>query len=189
MDCGGSTCAACPTNCGTTCYYYDGTCSASYIDACDGCDMGCEVHDPDCDDPSSTCLDPCPCLNGNSSWYCDGFDDCSDPSCECAGDNPCVADCFNGIQDCDETAVECGGATCGACPTCGSPCYYYDGTCSSSYIDACDGCDMGCEVHDPDCDDPSSTCMDPCPCLAGLSNWYCDGWDDCADPSCECAGE
>jgi hypothetical protein len=180
--------------------------------------MGCEVHDPDCDDPGSTCLSACPCLYGYSNWYCDGYDDCSDPSCECAGDNPCTPNCTgyscgqieptcgtacgnacdagctghcsNGIQDCDETGIDCGGATCSGCGTgCGTTCFYYTGSCSSSYIGTCDGCDMGCEVHDPDCDDPGSTCLSACPCLAGYSDWYCDGYNDCTDTSCECSGE
>jgi hypothetical protein len=106
-------------------------------------------------------LSACPCLAGFSHWYCDGYDDCTDPACECAGDNT--------------------GSTCGA------TCYYYTGSCSSSYIGACDGCDMGCEVDDPDCD--GSACMSACPCLAGYSNWYCDGWNDCTDSACECSGE
>jgi hypothetical protein len=75
------------TDCGLTCFTYTGSCSSTYIDACDGCDMGCEVHDPDCD--GSACMSACPCLSGDSSWYCDGYNDCDDsayPSCECAGE-------------------------------------------------------------------------------------------------------
>jgi hypothetical protein len=86
-DCGGISCSACSVGgCGDTCYSWSGTCSSTYINACDGCDMGCEVHDPDCDDPASTCLSNCSCLLGYSNWYCDGWDDCSDTNCECSGE-------------------------------------------------------------------------------------------------------
>ncbi len=84
-----------PENCGSECFHYDGSCEASYIGTCDGCDMGCEDHDPDCDDAASTCLDECPCLSGHSDRYCDGVNDCDDAqyrSCECDGDNRITGD-------------------------------------------------------------------------------------------------
>ena len=133
IDCGGASCSACGGGCGTSCFYYDGSCSAAYIGACDGCDMGCGVHDPDCD--GGSCLSACPCLSGYSNWYCDGYDDCADPACECAGDNP---------------------------NTCGTSCFHWTGSCSAAYIGACDGCDMGCGVHDPDCDGSTCMSACPC---------------------------
>jgi len=35
----------------------------------------------------------------------------------------------------------------------------------------------------------ADACLDQCPCLLGYSSWYCDGYDDCYDSYCECAGE
>ncbi|MBU1238446.1 hypothetical protein KKF84_12135 [Myxococcota bacterium] len=86
-DCGGATCTACVTGgCGDECFVWDGYCDSMYIGGCDGCDMGCGSHDPDCDAVGSTCLSSCPCLSGYSNWYCDGWDDCTDVNCECSGE-------------------------------------------------------------------------------------------------------
>ena len=88
---------------------------------------GC-VIDPGCTDMQACNYNQEANLNDDSCVY-DG-DDCDDGSeftendtyttdCECLGDE--IETCEDGIQNQDETGVDCGGAFCDACPP--PPCY------------------------------------------------------------------
>jgi hypothetical protein len=100
----------------------------------------------------------------------------------CDGEGHCVDHCGNGVQDADETDVDCGGA----CPSCalGEGCIV-EGDCTSGFcIDlvccqtacdgACEGCDLDgtvgvCTPHpagtDPDNDCAPMTCDGNGACL------------------------
>ncbi|MDA3864480.1 MAG: hypothetical protein PF689_11505 [Deltaproteobacteria bacterium] len=197
-DCGGAICSTCPCvpDCtGYGCGQVEPVCGSICGNICDpGCTGHCSNGFQDCDETAVDCggaaCSACPCIPDCTGYSCGQIEPTCGTTCGNPCDFGCTGHCSNSIQDCDETGIDCGGAACSACSNgCGINCYYWAGTCNSSYIDACDGCDLGCEVHDPDCDDPGSTCLSDCSCLAGYSHWYCDEWDDCTDSACECAGE
>jgi plastocyanin len=86
------------------------------------------VIDPGCTDMAACNYDENATIDDDSCVY-DG-DDCDDGSeftendtyttdCECLGDE--IETCEDGIQNQDETGVDCGGAFCDACPP--PPCY------------------------------------------------------------------
>ncbi|MCC6521653.1 MAG: hypothetical protein IT373_03230, partial [Polyangiaceae bacterium] len=154
--------------------------TGSTTDTCNGLDDDCDAASADgSEDP----LNGTACDGADTDLCNEGTRSCPAGSLVCSDATGNTVEVCNGLDDDCDTLVD----EDGVCSTCGATCYYYTGSCSSSYIGSCDGCDMGCGVHDPDCD--GSPCMSACPCLAGLSHWYCDGWNDCADPACECAGE
>ncbi len=79
------------------------------------------------------------------------------------------AQCINGIQDGDETGVDCGGAFCPPCPTCDDGIQNGDETgvdCGGLVCDACPTCDDGIlngneveiDCGGPDC--PECPCLD-----------------------------
>jgi hypothetical protein len=45
---------------------------------------------------------------------CQGGDGCCPAGCACL-DSDCPSHCNNGVMDCDETGIDCGGSTCAAC--------------------------------------------------------------------------
>ncbi|MEM6292135.1 MAG: hypothetical protein AAGA54_12745 [Myxococcota bacterium] len=166
-NCGGD--ADCASgNCGD-----DGTCTPEGSSCDDGVQNGDET-DVDC---GGSC--PAGCGGGEG---CQGDDDCASNECTeddvCTGENPPA--CDDGMQNGDETDVDCGGA----CDPCGPG-------------DDCDGpedCDSGvCEggtCAEPSCDDGvqngdetgldcgGDTC-EGCPPGGG-----CDGPEDCASGVC-----
>ena len=110
-------------------------CAAPPVCVPNGCGGGCPANcgggdDPDC---PGGCLD-CSCATETDcASTCAGGDGCcaacaADPDCAagpcvngtCAGANICVGGawvphCTTGAQDCDETGIDCGGASCAAC--------------------------------------------------------------------------
>jgi hypothetical protein len=192
-------------------------CDGTDADACDEGTYFCvDLNDIDCNDPNDADTETCngtdddcngtiddgggngcggvctlpsplggPCDGSDADLCNEGTNVCSGPNnVSCTDPNDVDNETCNSIDDNCNGQVDEGGVC--ASP-CGSPCYFYNGFCSSTFIGTCDGCDMGCQVHDPDCN--GSACLTACPCLLGLSDWYCDGWNDCADPACECPGE
>ena len=93
------------------------------------------------------------------------YDDKYDADCNCVG---IAVTCDDGIQNGDETDVDCGGLSCDPCPTC------------------TDGIQNGNET-DVDCGGPD---CDPCPstCTDGEQNGDETGID-CGGPDCvDCPG-
>ncbi len=127
-DCGGTICPTCdlgdgclgPDDCAT------GNCDVGLTDVCidpatESCGDGVQNQDEtdiDCGgvcggcDLGEDCLDSTDCASGNCAI--DDGDVCVSPATETCGD---------GIQNQDETDVDCGGATCGPC---GAPSYLTD---------------------------------------------------------------
>ena len=148
----------------------------------------CNGQDDDCDcqidegDPGGGAS----CNTGELGTCAAGTIHCVNGSLQCQrNQGPSTEVCGDGVDnDCDGSVDE------------GCSCFHWNGhyACPSSWIGTGDGCDMGCwdpggtyPVSDPDC--AATTCLAACPCLAGYSSWYCDGYDDCSDPACECPGE
>src|SRR5262249_34471921 len=62
---------------------------------------------------------PAGCVPSCAGKSCGQPNSCNTGPCGDPCDAGCTAHCSNGTKDCDETATDCGGATCGACaPTC-----------------------------------------------------------------------
>jgi hypothetical protein len=123
IDCGGHDCLACgkaPCQADTDCQ--SGSCSGGTCRApscSDGVFDGYESS-LDCGDPRGTTVG-CPlcslgvhCFNGCNcqSGYCDP----SSNLCATAQIAPNCNHCTDGVQDSDETGVDCGDADCGPCP-------------------------------------------------------------------------
>lgn len=114
-DCGGAQCAACEL--GKTCkkntdcrvgYCSGGTCSTSHCG--DGVQDGDETG-VDCGGSCAKCGTGSECLRGEDcqSGYCNRI---------YGAIGVCVDDhCVDGVQDGDETGVDCGGARCAKCKT------------------------------------------------------------------------
>jgi len=172
------------------------SCDPSRFDRDDGCDCGCGIVDPDCDDATSDACDRCagcmdmtaPCAGSakvNASdnsqctgWLCASQYYGSGDGCDC-GCGIVDPDCVNGSRQ-----------WCTFCTACGDPhlpcansASVASGdnsqctstwTCNPAYYGSGDGCDCGCGIVDPDCEGiTSGACM------------YCDACDDAATP---CAG-
>ncbi|HFA51322.1 MAG TPA: hypothetical protein ENJ95_20095 [Bacteroidetes bacterium] len=93
------------------------------------------------------------------------------------GDDEDVTTCSDGIQNGDETGVDCGGSSCAACPTCSDGVQNGDETgvdCGGSCT-ACPTCDDGIQNGDEEGVDCGGT---NCPvCLVGLqgTKWQSSG--------------
>lgn len=102
----------------------------------DGCACDQDCTQTSCGDSDPVCGEPCgqACDEGCSQEQCsacDGVaaDDCTAFACGSEGTNSCgtscttsICDsgcdhCSNGVSDCDETGLDCGGPLCGVCPT------------------------------------------------------------------------
>ena len=192
VDCGGA--------CGPTCEVGEG-CMGGGDCISMMCDGSVCIPDPGCSDgvvgPGETdvdcggvcgptcandfvCVDDGDCLSG----YCDGATDtCQDPTCA------------DGVQNGDETDVDCGGA-CG--PTCGTDqmCVVDDDCvsliCDGGLCQADSGCtngmlDMG--ETDVDCGGvcgPTCEIDETCEVDSDCVSMYCRGKDNvCAEPACD----
>ncbi len=83
-------------------------------------------------------------------------------------DVPCAPDhCFNGVQDEDETDIDCGGASCIACPTCddGIQNQGEEGVdCGGPCAAVCPTCDDGIQNGDEEDVDCGGSNCEACPC-------------------------
>jgi Cys-rich repeat protein len=177
VDCGGS-CAACGL--GKMCSA-DQDCASQ---ACDGVSLTCvaskcddqkkDGSETDVDCGGSTCP---PCATGQTCLL-DG--DCISNNCD-PGSLTCIVNqCMDGMQDGDETDVDCGGGICPACGL-GKMC----DSASDCVSQACDGvtstCDAdACSDHVRDGNETDVDCggADACPrCAVGKG---CATSSDCA---------
>lgn len=119
VDCGGAICSACEADQGCTqasdcasgnCDMSSGVCKAD-TPTCDDGVQNQDESDVDCGGASCSA-----CAEGDS---CQTASDCSTANCDLGNTDTCVgADtetCSDGTQNQDETDVDCGGTTCGAC--------------------------------------------------------------------------
>lgn len=82
----------------------------------------------------------------------DGIQNGDETGVDCGGSNcPACPTCDDGIQNGDETGVDCGGSNCPACPTCDDGIQNGDETgidCGGSNCPACPTCDDGIQNGD-----------------------------------------
>jgi hypothetical protein len=101
-----------------------------------------------------------------------GILDCGEEELDCGGDcppciDPCAGHCGNQRLDCGEIQVDCGG-TCADCP---DPC---DGHCQNGRLD--------CGEEEIDCGGECEACIDPC------ANHCQNGALDCGEAGPDCGG-
>jgi len=107
------------------------------------------------------------CLDSGTGPTCsDGIQNGNETGVDCGGSNcpPCPS-CNDGVQNGDETGVDCGGPDCPACPTCN------DGIQN--------GDETGVDCGGPDC----PPCSAPANCNDGIQNGDETGVD-CGGPDC-----
>jgi hypothetical protein len=112
--CPSGCCDTAPASLGTTCKDNGGT-------ICDGkgnC-VGCNKPS-DCPTQSTACvLDTC-AANVCGTTFAKAGSACSDNGgTNCTASGTCVPQCKDGVQDGNETGVDCGGGTCARCPLAG----------------------------------------------------------------------
>jgi hypothetical protein len=149
------------------------------------CDDGTQNQDEtDVDCGGSVCN---ACAEGE---LCEEARDCATNNCDANNSDQCVATdtetCTDGIQNQDETGVDCGGATCSACEADEGCTEASD--CASGYCDTDSGvcladapsCDDGVKNQDEtDVDCGGATCS---ACAEGDS---CQAASDCATGNCD----
>ena len=107
----------------------------------------------------------------------------------CVGGNPPT--CNDGVQNGDETGVDCGGSSCPACPTCSDGVQNGDETgidCGGSSCPACPTCDDGIQNGDETGVDCGGSC-DPCGSGGSttiLGSYFESGWDGWIDGGSDC---
>jgi len=127
-------------------------CDADDANACtlDTCIDGAAVHEPldpgtSCDeDGGSFCDAQGRCVECLENAACTNHPGCAGEACICAAGHCKLDRCTNGVQDVDETDIDCGGATCEPCAN-GRKCHIAS-DCTSAVCD-----DGSCAV--PRCDD------------------------------------
>ena len=112
--------AACVSNCSAYSCGEIEPCGAVCGDACDiGCTDHCSDGFQDCDETEMDCggatCGACNCVPDCTSYSCAQIEPTCGSTCGNVCDFGCTDHCSNGFQDCDETGMDCGGATCGAC--------------------------------------------------------------------------
>ncbi|HEY2746923.1 MAG TPA: hypothetical protein VGL86_20010 [Polyangia bacterium] len=194
VDCGGPSCPGCAT--GQSCSA-NGDCANQL---CNSVTMTCVANscgdgildgtetDVDC---GGACATKC-----KEGQVCLSSSDCAPPGA-CDGTHHCVAaQCTNGVQDSNETDVDCGGTVCAPCPLgkkCGA-----GADCASSFCNAqtklcvADQCHDGLKdgsESDVDCGGGCATkcgggqmCSGPSDCSG--TGVVCDGAHVCCTPSC-----
>lgn len=90
---------------------------------------------------------------------------CDGNICANASSNPCAGHCGNGIQDCGELGVDCGGE----CTPCIDPC-----------ADHCSNGVQDCGEQGIDCGGECVQCVDPC------ANHCSNGVQDCGEQGVDC---
>jgi hypothetical protein len=177
VDCGGG----CPTNCddGEGCLQ-DDDCMSDHCDPDMTCGPGGDCSDgmQNGDETDVDCGGSCK-LDCDDGEGCEDGDDCISTICD-PKTMTCTpaADCTDGVQNGDESDVDCGGTVCDPCP---------DG----------DGCDDDADCASGVCDEPNMVCLPPA-CDDGVVNGDetdvdcggscpadCDDGEDClADDDC-----
>ncbi|MEM6290118.1 MAG: hypothetical protein AAGA54_02600 [Myxococcota bacterium] len=160
VDCGGDACAPCdggqicvnPDDCASTVCDM-GTCTTSSCD--DGVqnqgETGLDCGGPNCD----------PCDDGEG---CEEASDCVSMSCDPLAEVCEAPTCADGVQNGDETGLDCGGPDCAGCPDGG-------------------GCTGDADCLSMVCDEDAGTCTAPT-CDDGVING--DESDlDCGGPDCD----
>jgi hypothetical protein len=174
------------------------TCNPAYYGSGDGCDCGCGVVDPDCNNRNSIGCDFC-----DSAGSCNALPGC--PGNVLPFENSTCSVCGDGFVE--------GSERCDLQPAnpalCDDLCRWIipaAWTCFAGYFGTDDGCDCGCGAVDPDCGDGGVAacvyCANPGSCgegepddtACGLINpddtatcgvWTCDaGW--IGDGTCDC---
>jgi hypothetical protein len=148
VDCGGPSCPACPN--GKACNDAGDCVSGHCVD-------GICCNDP-CDATCAACAQSITTLpNGICGMVPAGQDPhqgCSSPEADtCNGSGACQ--CSDGVQNGDETAVDCGGSTCAPCPGV----WQCAGDCTAPTC-----CPMCCAAGVCTCPDEQALCLE----LAGL---------------------
>ena len=183
----------------------DWTCPSGYYGLGDGCDCGCGVFDPDCQNDSSNACDYCDSVGSCSGGTCPGaIDPNNNAVCDVETAWTCDLALYDGGDGCDCGCglidLDCNGnGSINACDTCNQPgsCAPPDTTscvgvintvnnstcspvlgwtCDPSYYAANDGCDCGCGVKDPDCNGGE---VDACE--------FCNEAGSCAEGEDNCA--
>ena len=130
------------------------------------------------------------CLGGGPTPTCDdGIQNGDETGVDCGGSNcPACPTCDDGIQNGDETGVDCGGSDCPACPTCDDGIQNGDETgvdCGGSDCPACPTCDDGIQNGDETGVDCGGSDCPACPtCDDGIQNGDETGVD-CGGPDCD----
>ncbi len=146
------------------------TCDADWYGTDDGCDCGCGIVDPDCDDADIATCEYCDCDQSGSpvmcgatdstqcvpltGWTCDADWYADGDYCDC-GCGVRDVDCtpFGSVND-NTTCSDCGCADGSYCnPTNTNACLPAPSgwTCPSQLYSDGNECDCGCGVQDPDC--------------------------------------
>jgi len=182
----------------------DWSCDLGFYGSDDGCDCGCGMLDPDCDDET---MDACEwvnnagsCTNGagidvikpDENWLCLNF--CGDgikqdsEECDEGGDTlNCNANCTvsacgdgylnpNANETCDDGNTDSGDG-------CDDSCQIEipaEWTCNTSNYGTGNGCDCGCGATDPDCAD---TTKDSCNICGNTGSCAEDLGCDVIDPN------
>ena len=168
--CDGTNCVSCSdlgANCGIHSSSIPGctgtiSCGADgteYCAAADGCECDgatCSACTPPNACVNHACTPPAGCVNGT----CSGAD-------ICVG-GVWVPHCSNGVKDCDETGVDCGGASCAACAP--AVCVPACGECQACVGGVCVAANEGNW-----CGSTWETCSDPATCDAGVYQHKCSG--------------
>ncbi len=169
------------------------------------------TEQPSCFDNGVSCSADSDCCSGScdadwdgvGSWCCDANQCSHDGTCYSAGtcqntyvcsNGNWVNHCSNGVQDCDEEGVDCGGAYCQACCTPNTGACSADSECCSGSCDAdWDGagkwcCDANQCSHNGVCYG-AGTCQDTYICSNGAWIDHCsNGVQDCDEEGVDCGG-
>ncbi|MDX1477418.1 MAG: M12 family metallo-peptidase [Saprospiraceae bacterium] len=100
--------------------------------------------------------------------------------------------CTDGIQNGDETGVDCGGSVCPPCPTCDDGIQNGDETgvdCGGSVCPPCPTCDDGIQNGDETGVDCGGSVCPPCPPGGGgtlFAHYFETGWDGWIDGGSDC---
>jgi len=108
----------------------------------------------------------------------DGIQNQDETGIDCGGSCPSCPTCFDGVQNGNETGIDCGGTSCPACFTC------FDGIqngnetgidCGGTDCVACQTCFDGIQNQDETGIDCGGSCASACPdCFVTLSNTGCN---------------
>ncbi len=129
------------------------------------------------------------CLNSGSTPTCnDGIQNGDETGVDCGGAScPPCATCNDGIQNGDETGVDCGGASCPPCATCNDGIQNGDETgvdCGGASCPPCATCNDGIQNGDETGVDCGGASCPPCAtCNDGIQNGDETGVD-CGGASC-----
>ena len=132
------------------------------------------------------------CLGSTPPTCNDGIQNGDETGVDCGGSScPACPTCNDGIQNGDETGVDCGGSSCPACPTCNDGIQNGDETgvdCGGSSCPACPTCNDGIQNGDETGVDCGGSSCPACPtCNDGIQNGDETGVD-CGGSSCPPCG-